>query len=63
MNCLIDEALNSVKTIKNQAAVTAEIQGWRTTVQKSMHEVAKGDLKTEQVFAIGFFKRVPKGNL
>ena len=56
LNHLIDEARNSVKTIKNQAAVTAEIQGWRTTVQKSLQEFGKGDLKTEQVVAIEFLK-------
>jgi uncharacterized protein len=60
MNRLIDEARNSVKTIKNQAAVNAEIQGWRTIVQKNLQEVAKGDLKTEQVLAIGFLKECVK---
>ncbi|MCH9817370.1 MAG: hypothetical protein K0U32_00295, partial [Betaproteobacteria bacterium] len=44
MNSLINKARNSVRTIKNQAAVNAEIQGWRTTVEKSLQEVAKGDL-------------------
>ena len=60
MNPLINKARNSVRTIKNQAAVNAEIQGWRTTVEKSLQEVAKGDLRTQQALAIGFLKECAK---
>ena len=60
MNSLIANARQSVRSIRNQKAVNAEIQDWRKTVDKSLKETAKGNLQMEQVLAITFLKECAK---
>ncbi|WP_445780276.1 lysozyme inhibitor LprI family protein [Shewanella sp.] len=55
-NDLIRKAELSVRSIENQAAVRSEIRSWSATVKKGLQGAAKGDLRTEQIMAMGFLK-------
>jgi uncharacterized protein len=59
-NELIRKAEFSVRSIENQAAVRSEIQSWRSTIKKGLQDAARGNLKTEQVMAMGFLQECAK---